>query len=167
MCLSHRLTLCAAALALSVALLVGGRGEPWLIYNGSPSAPVGFYLRTGASPATNTYVTVRAAEVAPLYAALRGFDDPTDRFIKRVAAGPGDHVCAAGAEVVIEGYGAVARLERDAMGRPLPAWTGCRSLGDDEVFLIGGTTESFDSRYWGPVRRDAIDGVWRRMGEAS
>ena len=35
--------------------------------------------------------------------------------------------------------------------------------GADEVFLLGDTADSFDSRYWGPVRLTAIDGVWRPL----
>jgi len=31
-------------------------------------------------------------------------------------------------------------------------------LNKDQVFLMGTTKESFDSRYWGPVRRDSIIG---------
>ena len=106
---------------------------------------------------------MRAADASPAYARARDFTDRTDRFIKRVAATGGTQVCAEGDRVTVPGRGAVARLTRDTAGRVLPSWDGCRTLGADEVFLLGDTAYSFDSRYWGPVRISAIDGVWRPL----
>jgi type IV secretory pathway protease TraF len=41
----------------------------------------------------------------------------------------------------------------------LAAWPGCRVLRRDEVFLFAaGNVASFDSRYFGPVGREAILG---------
>jgi type IV secretory pathway protease TraF len=153
------------ALCLAAGFSVLGRVEPLIIYNESPSAPVGFYIRDGAAPGPGRFVTVRASAVAPGYARLRGFDDASDRFIKRVAAGPGAQICARGDEVTIGGSIALPRQSFDALGRPLPAWSECRALGADEFFLLGATPSSFDSRYWGPVRADTIDGVWRPIGQ--
>jgi len=66
-------------------------------YNRSPSLPIGLYLRTNAAPARGSVVTVRAIAVAPDRAHLRGFDDPDDRIVKRVAAQHGDLARAEGA----------------------------------------------------------------------
>ncbi|MBI3438515.1 MAG: S26 family signal peptidase [Proteobacteria bacterium] len=153
-------TLIAAAIAVSWFALAPA--SIILLYNGSPSAPVGFYLRTADTPRIGSYVTVRAASVAPLYAALRNFSGPRDRFIKRIAAMGGARACARGDRVEVNGS-ELTRLHRDRAGRRLPAWQGCRLLARDEVFLIGDTPDSFDSRYWGPIRRRLIDGVWRRL----
>ncbi len=134
-----------------------------VIYNGSPSVPVGFYVRDQRPVAVGAFVTVRAEDAAPAYARLRGFADRTDHFIKRVAAGGGDRICAEGRHVALPSGAVLERLERDSAGRLLPAWDGCRTLAADEVFLVGDTPDSFDSRYWGPVRRTVIDGAWRRL----
>ena len=40
---------------------------------------------------------------------------------------------------------------------------GCRTLSGNEVFLMGDTPDSFDSRYFGPVSADDIEGVWRQV----
>jgi type IV secretory pathway protease TraF len=46
------------------------------------------------------------------------------------------------------------------MGRPLHAWSACRRLRPGELFLLSTTNPaSFDSRYFGPVRADAVLGV--------
>jgi len=132
-----------------------------VLRNPSPSVPAGYYLRTSAEIAPGAFVTVRAIDVGPDYAALRDFTDPGDRFIKRVAAAAGDEVCASGAEVWINGAVVAHREARDAAGRSLPTWSGCRVLATDELLLLGDTPDSFDGRYWGPISRRLVEGVWR------
>ena len=154
----------AAALVVIAALgagLTATHPAPLLIYNPSPSVPQGFYVRDGRPLRVGAFVTLRAVDASPAYARLRDFTGQRDRFIKRVAALGGARLCAEGAQVTAPGRGVVTRLTRDAAGRVLPRWEGCRILAADEVFLLGDTADSFDSRYWGPVRLTAIDGVWR------
>jgi type IV secretory pathway protease TraF len=151
-----------------VAGAIGGaavfaHSAPALIYNPSPSVPRGFYVRDQGPVRLGDFVTLRAGDASQAYAQARDFTDRTDRFIKRVAAVGGTQVCAEGDRVTVPGRGAVARLERDTAGRFLPSWDGCRTLAADEAFLLGDTADSFDSRYWGPVRLTAIDGVWRPL----
>jgi type IV secretory pathway protease TraF len=148
------------ALVVVAAVILTARFDPVVIFNDSPSVPTGFYLRTNASPTPGAFVTVRAVAVSPDYARARGFSDANDRFIKRVAAGAGAIVCARGDTVTIGSAHVLPRAQRDSMGRALPSWTGCRALAAGEVFLIGDTPDSFDSRYWGPASAAAIDGVW-------
>ena len=149
-------TLAAAGFALPAA-------EDLILYNHTPSTPIGLYVRTEGPIQRGAFATVRAADVAPAAARRRGFDGPRDRFIKRVAAIGGDHVCTYGTELLINGAPAATRLERDGQGAQLPAWMGCRTLGADEILLLGDTPYSFDGRYWGPVRVTQIEGVWRQF----
>jgi type IV secretory pathway protease TraF len=157
----------AFGVVLAGLALLASHGAPMLIYNASPSAPVGFYLRDQRAPATGMFVTVRARTVSPAYARLRDFDDETDRFIKRIAAGAGVRVCAEGDRVRVGATLVLAREARDSSGRALPAWSECRMLREGEIFLLGQTADSFDSRYWGPVDVDVVDGVWRHIGRAT
>lgn len=152
------------ALAATIALAaVGLRVEPFVIYNPSPSVPQGFYMRLARAPQTGDFVTIASVEVAADYAALRGFADSTDRFIKRIAAARGQTVCAEGDSVSIDGRLVAVRNSHDSEGRLLPTWSGCRTLETDEVFLLGDTADSFDGRYWGPTRLQSISGVWMRF----
>lgn len=152
-------------LILGLAALTAGamtaHPPPLLIYNPSPSIPIGFYWRAGGPPQLGDFVIVRAATAAPLYAEARNFADRTDRFIKRIAATSSQRICAKGESVSIDGARAVHRLPRDATGRTLPSWSGCITLAQDEVFLLGDTGDSFDGRYWGPIHLREIDGPWR------
>jgi type IV secretory pathway protease TraF len=180
------------AAALATAALAAPRDL--VLYNHSPSVPEGFYVRTNAPVAVGAFVTVRARDVAPEQAASRGFDDASDRFIKRVAAAAGARVCGDGRRVVVSGDNIVVGADdqhqhaaadgRDDVGgggddghrraaavRVLHAvddadvvgWRGCRVLAEGEVLLLGDTADSFDGRYWGPVRVELIEGVWRRF----
>lgn len=158
-----RSRLVTAAMLASLALLAAGavNARDLVLRNPSPSVPAGYYLRTSAEVASGAFVTVRAMDVAPVYAAARDFTDPGDRFIKRVAAAEGDEVCASGAEVSINGAVVASREARDTAGRALPTWSGCRILAADELLLLGDTPDSFDGRYWGPISRRIVEGVWR------
>jgi len=154
------LAVCAGAVALLAASELNRRDV--VLYNATPSVPAGFYVRSDALVHEGAFVTVRAADVAGAYASLRHFTDDGDRFIKRVAARAGVRVCAEGGSVAVGAF-TYARQMRDSAGRTLPTWEGCHVLHDGEVFLMGDTPDSFDSRYFGVVREDAIEGVWRPL----
>ena len=151
----------AAAAALIAFALPAARDR--LLYNHTPSVPVGFYVRTDAPAARGAFVTVRASDVAASAAHARDFEEPRDRFIKRVAAIAGDRVCAEGDALTINGGSAIQRRAYDSAGAPLRRWNGCRALLEHEVLLLGDAEQSFDGRYWGPINRNLIEGVWRPL----
>jgi conjugative transfer signal peptidase TraF len=151
----------AAAIALLAIASVSARD--WLIYNYTPSVPTGWYVRSSDALARGALVTVRAQDVAPDYAAARNFTDRGDRFIKRIAANDGDRVCAEEDAIRINDRTVAHRATHDSQGRALPHWSGCRALSADEVFLMGDTADSFDSRYFGPVSIADIEGAWRKL----
>lgn len=155
--------LCTGAVAIAALAWASFReGDP-ILYNHSPSIPVGLYLRTNGPVERGAIVTVRAADVAPDYAALRGFDDPGDRFIKRIAATQGDVVCADNDVITVNARTVAHRAAIDRSGRALPRWKGCQELSADQLLLLGDTPDSFDGSYFGLVQRSDIEGVWRRV----
>jgi len=151
----------AAAIALLGVASVNARD--WLIYNHTPSVPIGWYVRSSGEIVTGALVTVRAQDVAPDYAAARNFTDAGDRFIKRIAANDGDSVCADGDAIRINDRTVAHRAVHDSQGRALPRWSGCRTLTADEIFLMGDMPDSFDSRYFGPVSVADVEGVWWQL----
>ena len=154
------LLVCAAAITAVAA--AQANTSDWILYNATPSIPRGWYLRTRDDIVIGAMATVRARNVAPGYAASRDFTDAGDRFIKRVAAVAGTRVCAH-AETVTIGSETFPRERTDSAGRELPTWEGCHVLGRGEVFLRGDTPDSFDSRYFGIVRENQIEGVWEPL----
>ncbi|MCA0367946.1 MAG: S26 family signal peptidase [Proteobacteria bacterium] len=132
------------------------------LINESPSLPKGLYLRSpGASPDRASIVAVPQPAVARAY--LGALGAPAGMLlIKRVSAVEGDIVCRWGARVTTPDR-TVAALARDRRGVALPVWSGCRRLEAGDLFLLGDTASSFDSRYFGPVRRSEVAGVYREV----
>ena len=136
------------------------RPAPLVIYNGSASAPLGFYLvRYADRIRRGDLVLVKTPESVGLLAAERHYLPLNVDLVKRVVALKGDRVCAVKGIVNVDGYAAAKQLKADREGRPLPEWNGCRTLGSGEVFLLmESVPDSFDSRYFGPVPIGSIIG---------
>lgn len=142
------------------ALVLNGAPHDVVLFNHSPSVPVGFYIRESGVPARGMFVTVRARDVAPIEAAAHDYDDEGDRFIKRLAAVAGQRVCSNGRVLSVDGVEvAVVQNRTDAP----QAWVGCRTLASSEILLLGDSADSFDGRYWGPISEEMIEGVWRPL----
>lgn len=156
---TFKLWLGSAALALAALVLTGAQQDV-VLFNHSPSVPVGFYIRDSGDATRGMFVTVRARDVAPIEAAAHHYDDEGDRFIKRLAAVAGQHVCSDGRSLSVDGV-PVAMVQNRA-GAP-PGWVGCRTLASSEILLLGDSADSFDGRYWGPISDDLIEGVWRPL----
>lgn len=155
-----RKTLAAASIGLvMIGFSAFAKPAPILIWNASASAPVGLYgLGLGAAR-TGDFVLVRMPKMVGQLADQRGYLPRGVPLVKRIAALPGEHVCAFNDAIIIGGRIAARRLETDSKGRPLPWWNECRPLAGDEVFLINGAAPgSFDSRYFGPVPAENIVG---------
>lgn len=159
----------AAGTALLIAALCAvslARPRPLLIWNASASAPTGLYLVTApGNPARGDRVAGRLPAPWRALAARRHYLPANVPLIKRIAAKPGDMVCASGDRVTVNGDVAARRLRRDGAGRPMPAWHGCRRLGAGDVLLLAAHPASFDGRYFGPSQRRDILGkahlIWR------
>ena len=154
--------LLAAALGLAALGAATLAQRDLIIFNHSPSIPVGLYVRADADVRFGSIVTVRARDVAPREAAKRNFVGERDRFLKRVAAIGGDEVCGDGRDLRVEGR-IVATILDDSERATLTGWTGCRRLEHDEILLLGDSADSFDGRYWGPISARLIEGVWRPL----
>lgn len=158
---ARSLVLFAAAMAAcGLAAVPRVAPAPWLI-NETGSLPRGFYVRTPVAPTPGTVVALKPPAVAKPY--LSALGAPADaRLLKHVVAGPGESVCHDGGRMTWA-RGVVIAAASDRRGRPLPAWRGCRRLRADELLVVGESPASFDSRYFGPVRRAAIEGVYREV----
>lgn len=132
---------------------------PRVVWNASASAPLGLYWISYAAPARGDLVLAELPPDARRLADERGYLPAGIPLVKRVAAQGGDTVCADDETVSINGRPVAVRLARDRLGLALPAWTGCRALAEDELFLlIADAPGSFDGRYFGPVQRTAVMG---------
>ena len=155
----------------AVGLAASVQTPPRLVYNGSRSVPVGWYVaRQTGNYGYDDLVLATPPESFGRIIARRGYLPPDVPLIKRVAALPGDRVCYRdGALTVLrEGEDRPSATVRpralDRAGRVMPVWNECRKMGPSEVFLLLEDTDaSLDSRYFGPVSVGSIEGKLHRL----
>jgi len=154
----------------SVGALALVRPVPKLIWNASASAPIGFYLVTPAGGLhIGELVLVKPPEAVAGFLAQRGYLASGVPLLKHVLALPGQTVCRTGRIITVDGTSVGQALERDHLGRLLPAWRGCRLVATGEVFFMNWQSEnSFDGRYFGPLSASTIvgraDPLWIKAG---
>ncbi len=141
---------------------------PRLLWNASPSAPMGLYLVSpGDDPLPGDMVIARIPRPWRDLAASRRYIPSNVPLVKRVVGYPGREVCALGNEIFLDGVPLVVRKARDGKGRPMPWWEGCRVLARGEYFLLmTASPDSFDGRYFGISHSSDIIGqaylLWER-----
>jgi conjugative transfer signal peptidase TraF len=139
-------------------------GQPLLVWNASPSQPIGLYRRLAGAAHVSDRVLVRLPPHFADLAARRGYLAPSAYLIKPVVAVGGDRVCRLGTRIFLRGRIAARAAVRDGLRRALPTWQGCRGLRMGELFLLAADPDSFDSRYFGAVSGAAVMGraalVW-------
>lgn len=137
-----------------------------LVWNASPSVPLGLYRITAIeAPRVGDMIVVRPLPPLARFMADRRYVETGVPLVKPVAAIGGATICRHGLDVTIDGRHTATALDADRFGRPLPRWTGCVRLDPDQLFLIApASPASFDSRYFGPVTRGQVIGravpVW-------
>ena len=142
------------------ALWVGQTKSVRWMLNLTPSIPKGLYSLRTVSPAR----PIAAGEIAvfpipePVAALVqaRGYLDGSFPLMKPVAAVAGDQVCTDQGRVVVneKSYGRIRNADRE--GRPLPHFMFCGRVAADELFVFSAHEQSFDSRHFGPIRRDQL-----------
>jgi conjugative transfer signal peptidase TraF len=158
----HRLPLLGVALLALGAIGFSSFADPTprLIWNASASAPIGLYrLDPDAPLALGARVAYRPTPDQARLFAQRHYLPAGLPLLKPVAAVAPSRVCRDGDALSIDGRLVAQARRSDGAGRPLPTWSGCRSLTPETVFLMAAETpDSLDGRYLGPVRRDRILG---------
>lgn len=161
----------ATLLVVMTAMEIVHPPSPKLLYNPSQSAPVGYYkIQKSPSFEHGDYVAAYAPDWARELAETRGYLPKDYPLIKKIWAAEGDQICGDGRQVSGPNGSVVARLLQDRLGRDLPMFEGCIVLAKHEYFLISidenyGAAYGFDSRYFGPVKREQILGGAQYLGE--
>ena len=137
---------------------------PWLVWNTSPSVPLGLYVSDGSAPDRGDVVLARLPRSFAMLAHRRGYLPKDTYLLKPVVAIEGDRVCRLGRRVIVRGASAAIAALYDTAGRRLPVWHGCRALASGEVFVLARASHSLDSRYFGPLGAPDILGRAIRLG---
>lgn len=158
--------LVTGALAATAAALPLWRDPPLkLLWNASPSTPIGLYW-VDTPDALRRGDLVVAHPDAPLAAMLaeRGYLAPGVPLIKPLAALPGQRICRLGLAVLIDGVAVAQARTHDRRGRSLPVWRGCLTIAPGAVFLMNPAhADSLDGRYFGPLPATALVGRARPL----
>jgi conjugative transfer signal peptidase TraF len=146
--------------ASMIAFSSAAHPMPRLLWNASASVPIGLYAIHPAGRLTaGELLVVRPPAALAQFMAARRYLALGVPLIKHVAALPGQIICRSGRTITVDGVVVAEALDRDARGRELPDWQGCRAVKTSEVFLMNaGVTDSFDGRYFGPVPDSTIIG---------
>ena len=122
------------AVALIVAPMVAQQPPLLVVWNASPSVPVGLYLVTKASPRVGDLVVLRLPPAITTFAARRRYSPTSAYLLKPIAAVAGDLVCRFEERVLVRGVlagiaeGCRRRWERDAHLAWLPRSASRRSV---------------------------------------
>ena len=132
-----------------------------LVWNASASAPIGLYRVDPASPVrVGDRVVVDPSPQVEDLLSERGYLPRGVPLIKTVAAVAPARICRTGVTVSVDDRPLADARRADRRGRPLPSWSGCRTLAADEVFLLTpDVADSLDGRYFGPTSIRTVRGV--------
>jgi conjugal transfer pilin signal peptidase TrbI len=142
-----------AALALGVlaalGLYLGSRfriGIDAQVHQCLPPYRIWLIDRHDRRPARGaTFAFVAGVSMQPYFA-------PGQIVIKRVAGIPGDRVTVTPARTTVNGVEVGVGLALAAqLARPVSAFVRETTVDAASVWMMGGTPDSFDSRYWGPL----------------
>ena len=149
-----------AAVAFAASIDV----TPRLVFNGSRSAPLGFYTVSSTAAERGDLVLAAVPEQVRFLVAERHYLPLNVPLLKRIFAADGERICRSGEKVFVNGEVVASALAADFSGRSMPVWSGCRVLRPDEVLLLQDHPRSFDGRYFGAINRRLIMGkaapVW-------
>lgn len=154
-------TLLASGLGIGTIALTGAVELPIrLVWNASASVPIGLYVvRDDARIQRGVTVLVEPPEPLASFLADRGYLPRGVPLLKRVEALPGATVCRHDLVVSVDGEPRALARERDRFRRPLPIWSGCRTVAKDELFLLNVEADgSLDGRYFGPIPASSVVG---------
>jgi conjugative transfer signal peptidase TraF len=147
-------------LGVGLLLLAYPRANvPTLLWNTSPSVPLGLYWLAARPPTRGALAAIRLPEPHRSLADSRSYLPAGILLIKPIVATAGDVVCRHGSMVTLQGRTMAHARRADRAGRPLPRWSGCIRLGADQVFVLSAEPDGFDSRYFGPVEHRHVIGT--------
>jgi conjugative transfer signal peptidase TraF len=143
--------------ALAASAFVSKR--PCLVWNTTASTPLGLYVIVRRPPRPGDLVLLDPPSNVRALALRRGYVTQQSLLIKPVAAAGGNRVCRVGFTVWISGHKVATARIADAQRRPLPTWRGCHVLHSTQIFVLGRSSDSFDSRYFGVIAARRVVGI--------
>jgi len=149
-----------ATASLTACLLWYAAQTRFIVLNVSPSVPLGLYVKIDDRPSAGHLVEFQL----PPHVMGDGRHARHRVILKPIAAGPGDHIDTTGDWLFINERCIAPIFTVDSEGQPLPVWRARRVLQPGEFFVFSARVpNSFDSRYFGPIRCEDIIAVRRPL----
>lgn len=130
-----------------------------LIWNRTNSAPTGLYWVQNKAPERGDLVLVSADSDDAVWAQSHGYVGEDWPLLKYVEGHSGDRICRLNSQILINQVRVATALQGASSGTKMPEWNGCKTLLDDQVFLLNPHPKSLDGRYFGPTKIKDVDGV--------
>lgn len=132
--------------------------QNWGYYNGTASAPKGFYriINDQTELSIDQYVIIPVPENVREFVYGRGWSKVETRLLKRVGALPGDVVTINDEGIFVNECYKGRVLKTDKEGLPLPQIRGTFVIQPGEFLPLSPYNRSFDGRYFGPVSQSSI-----------
>jgi conjugative transfer signal peptidase TraF len=143
-------------LVISVTALQKFPTHPFLIWNGSGSAPAGLYVVQSGAPQRGDWVLVTPSPPVQKLILSRHYLPTGVPLIKQVRGRTGDVICRVGARITLNKVSVATALLTDSKGQVLPIWQGCHILQAGDFFLLNDHARSLDGRYFGMTKRREI-----------
>ncbi|QXX76140.1 S26 family signal peptidase [Methylovirgula sp. HY1] len=145
---------------LSIGAVVTPRQQTALIWNATASTPIGLYaLQPRGQLHVMDLVAIKPPARVARFLADGGFLPRGVLLLKHLLALPGQTVCRLDYSILIDDIVVGKAKGRDHLNRPLPVWTGCRTLSSDQIFVLNPSVpDSLDGRYFGPFPISSIVG---------
>jgi conjugative transfer signal peptidase TraF len=153
--------------AVSLVFLIAAKLLSYrVVFQITPSMPKGVYwIEKNAPIDVGSIILFTPSPQADCLIKERKWGPKNLKFllIKPVVAKRGDHVLIRKGELYINGafWGPVQKL--DSQGLPLPELHLDHFLLDGEYFTVSGYEKSFDSRYFGVIKKESILGSGKKI----
>lgn len=129
-----------------------------LVYNATASYPIGFY-RVHSNYSESDVVWFDVPNNVERLVFGRNYIPQNAKLMKKIIAGEGASWCVSDRSLIVEGISVGKIRTEDSNKLPLPQLPeGCNTLGLDEVIVASPHPLSFDSRYFGPVKKETVHG---------
>lgn len=163
-----------AAIVIALLVICQSLASSGLHYNTTTSVPTGFYWldHNDREPQVGEFAAF-CLPTSPIQreALHRGYlargtcPGGAGLLLKVVAAIPGDQIDITTERITINGrtWSHSCAREQDDLGRPLPHITGKFNLPASKYFMLSYHSDSFDSRYFGPISLDLVRGTARPL----
>ncbi|MEH6755881.1 MAG: S26 family signal peptidase [Parasphingorhabdus sp.] len=153
---------CSSKWAFVALALLAASNIPqhkFVIWNASASMAKGLYIVIPQAHVRRGHIA--AYQPPPKLAAWmakRGYLPEGYPLLKHVDSKPGNRFCRSGSIISYRAQPLAIAQSHDRFGRGLPVWQGCRTVGNDEIFLLSSSKASLDSRYFGPLPASGLLG---------